>query len=100
MPAWALRDDGIVLAVRVTPRSSREGFTAGTSDHFAARLTAPPVEGAANTALIALVARTFGMPKRHVVLIAGETGRLKRLHIAGDGTLLAKIAASLYEAPP
>lgn len=100
MPAWTLRDDGIVLAVRVTPRSSREGLTAGTSDHFAARLTAPPVEGAANTALIALVARTFGVPKRHVVLIAGETARLKRLHIAGDVTALAKIAASLYGDAP
>ena len=100
MLAWTLRDDGIVLAVRVTPRSSREGFTAGTSDHFAARLTAPPVDGAANTALIALVAKTFGVSKRHVALISGETGRLKRLIVTGDGTSLAKIAASLYEAAP
>ena len=89
-----------MLAVRVTPRSSREGFTAGTSDHFAARLNAPPVEGAANTALIALVAVTFGVSKRHVVLISGETGRLKRLIVTGDGTSLAKIAASLYGDAP
>jgi uncharacterized protein (TIGR00251 family) len=95
-----LRGDGIMLAVRVTPRSSREGLAAGTPDHFAARLAAPPVEGAANAALIALVAKTFGVPKRQVVLIAGETGRLKRLHIAGDATSLAKIAASLYGDAP
>jgi len=38
--------------------------------------------------------------KRQVVLIAGDTGRLKRLHIAGDATVLAKIAASLYGDPP
>jgi uncharacterized protein (TIGR00251 family) len=100
MPAWTPRDDGIMLAVRVTPRAARDGFTAGTTDHFAARLTAPPVEGAANTALIALVAKTFGVPKRHVALISGDTGRLKRLLVTGDGTLLAKIAASLYEAAP
>ena len=100
MPAWTLRDDGIVLAIRVTPRSSREGFTAGTSDHFAARLTAPPVEGAANAALMALVAKTFGVSKRQVALIAGDAGRLKRLHVAGDVTVLAKIAASLYGDAP
>ncbi|MEO9131487.1 MAG: DUF167 domain-containing protein [Sphingomonas sp.] len=96
MPAWTLREDGLDLAVRVTPRSSREGLTAGTPDHFAARLTAPPVEGAANAALIALVAKVFGVSKRQVVLIAGDTARLKRLHISGDVTVLAKIAVSLY----
>jgi len=87
--------DGVRIAVRVTPRSSRDAFGRGTDAHFAARLAAPPVEGAANAALIALVAKTFGVPKRQVALIAGETGRLKRLHIAGDATALAEIAASL-----
>jgi uncharacterized protein (TIGR00251 family) len=92
--------DGVRIAVRVTPRSSRNAFARGTDEHFAARLAAPPVEGAANAALIALVARTFGVSKRQVALIAGDTGRLKRLHIAGDVTLLAKIAASLYGDSP
>jgi uncharacterized protein (TIGR00251 family) len=87
--------DGVRIAVRVTPRSSRDAFGPGTDEHFAARLAAPPVEGAANAALIALVAKTFGVRKRQVALIAGETGRLKRLHIAGDATVLVKIAASL-----
>lgn len=100
MPAWALRPDGIALAVRVTPRASRDILAAGTADHFAARLAAPPVDGAANEALIALVAKTFGVPKRAVALVAGDSARLKRLQISGDGTLLAKIAASLYEAAP
>jgi len=100
VPAWTRREDGLALAVRVTPRAAREGFCAGTPDHFAARLTAAPVEGAANAALVALVARTFGVPRRHVTLVSGDTGRLKRLNVAGDGTLLAKIAASLYEAAP
>ena len=90
--------------MRVTPRSSRDAFGPGTDAHFAARLAAPPVEGAANAALIALVAKTFGVSKRQVALIAGETGRLKRLHIVGDGpgdvTVLAKIAASLYGDAP
>jgi uncharacterized protein (TIGR00251 family) len=82
--------------VRVTPRASRSEFAAGTDQHFAARLAAPPVEGAANTALIELVAKAFGVPKRAVALIAGEKSRLKRLSIAGDSITLAQRAASIY----
>jgi uncharacterized protein (TIGR00251 family) len=95
-----MTEDGVRIAVRVTPRSARDVFGPGTADHFAARLAAPPVEGVANAALIGLVAKTFGVPKRQVVLVAGESARLKRLHIAGDATLLAKIAASLYGDAP
>jgi hypothetical protein len=80
----------------VTPRATRDAFLPGTADHFAARLAAPPVEGAANAALIPLVAKAFGIPKRAVTLIAGDTARLKRLAIAGDPEALAEIAASLY----
>lgn len=94
------RPDGIAIAVRVTPRSSRDRLAAGTDEHFAAWLAAAPVEGAANEALIALVARTFGVPKRDVRLTAGETSRLKRLSISGDATSLAEIAASHYDAAP
>jgi len=100
LPAWAGRPDGVAITVRVTPRSSRDIFAAGTVDHFTARLTAPPVDGAANDALIAVVAKAFGVPKRAVSLLSGDTSRLKRLQISGDAALLAKIAASLYEATP
>lgn len=96
MPAWTARDDGIAIAVRVTPRGGRDALTAGTDDHFAARLAAAPVDGKANAALLGLVAHRFGVPKRAVTLLAGDTARLKRVHVAGDPHALAKIAASLY----
>lgn len=96
MPAWAERDDGIVLAVRVTPRGGRDMLSAGTEAHLIARLAAAPVDGKANASLIVLVAAQFGMPKRAVTLIGGDTARLKRLHIAGDPHMLAKIAADRY----
>jgi uncharacterized protein YggU (UPF0235/DUF167 family) len=86
--------------VRVTPRGGRDGFGAGTDAHFAARLAAAPVEGAANAALIALAARAFGVAKRDVTLISGQTSRLKRLRIDGDPTALAERAASLYGSGP
>jgi uncharacterized protein (TIGR00251 family) len=84
----------------VTPRASREAFGPGTSGHFAARLTAPPVEGAANAALVALVAKSFGVAKREVTIVAGETSRLKRLDIIGDAAALEARAASLYGVEP
>lgn len=90
----------MIIAVRVTPRAAHEAFGPGTPEHFAARLNAPPVEGAANAALIALVARVFGVAKRDVTLVAGETARLKRLRILGNPDALAKIAASHYGAAP
>ncbi|MDE0878266.1 MAG: DUF167 family protein [Sphingomonas bacterium] len=100
MRAWREGADGLTLAIRVTPRGGRDGLEAGTDDHFAARLAAAPVDGKANAALIALVARTFGTARRSVTIVGGDTARLKRLHIAGDTTRLAKIAASLYARGP
>ncbi len=79
----------------MTPRASRDGLAAGAPEHFAARLAAPPVDGAANEALVALVAKIFRTAKRAVSLISGDTSRLKRLRIAGDPTTLADIARSL-----
>lgn len=94
--AWRVVDDGLAIAVRVTPRGGRDALTAGTDEHFAARLAAAPVDGAANAGLVALVAKTFCVPKRAVTIVAGETARLKRLHIAGDVATLAEIASALY----
>lgn len=100
MTAWRTRPDGLEIAVRVTPRGGRDRFGPGADDHFAARLAAPPVDGAANAALLVLIAASFGVPKRAVALVAGDTSRLKRLAIAGDPAALAQRAASLYgEAP-
>ncbi|MDV3458746.1 DUF167 domain-containing protein [Sphingomonas sp. HF-S4] len=86
--------------MRVTPRASRDAFAAGAPEHFAARLAAPPVDGAANDALIPLVAKAFGVPKRAVTLLSGDSARFKRLAIAGDPDALAKIAAGLYGTEP
>ena len=93
--AWRAVGDGLALAVRVTPRGGRDTLVAGTPEHLAARLAAAPVDGAANAALIVLVARRFGVPRRAVRIVAGETARLKRLHVAGDTPALAEIAAGL-----
>jgi uncharacterized protein YggU (UPF0235/DUF167 family) len=96
---WRTTPEGIEIAVRVTPRSSRTELSPGPG-HAVARLNAPPVDGAANEALIELAAAHFGVAKRAVRLIAGDRARLKRVAIAGDAEALAKIAAALYQAEP
>ena len=52
-------------------------------DSLLVRLEAAPVDGAANDALIAFLATTFGVPRRAVGIISGERGRQKRVAIAG-----------------
>lgn len=97
---WTLSGEGIVIAVRVTPRGGRDVLAAGTGDYFSARLAAAPIDGAANAALVALVARHFDVPRRDVALVGGATARLKRLKLSGDPQRLAEAARALYgEAP-
>ncbi|WP_337848435.1 DUF167 family protein [Sphingomonas sp.] len=95
---WQLTPDGLTIAVRATPRAAKAALLPATDTYFAARVAAPPVEGAANTAVVALVAEAFAVPRRAVRLIAGETARIKRLAIAGDPKTLAGIAERLYGA--
>lgn len=75
--------------VRLTPRAGRNalgGLREIDPDQplLLARVAAPPLEGAANTALIALVAKALGVPKSAVTITAGETSRIKALEITGD----------------
>jgi uncharacterized protein YggU (UPF0235/DUF167 family) len=65
---------------------------------LAARVRAAPSEGAANAALLALLAKTLRVPKSALTLVAGESARLKRIHIRGDAVALA--AAMEMQAPP
>lgn len=83
-----------MLTLRVTPRAAREGLSANDA-HIAVRLRAPPVEGAANAALIILLARHFGIAKSAVSLLSGETARIKRVRLTGDPARLAQILEAL-----
>ena len=49
------------------------------------RVNAPPVEGAANDAILDLLAHTLDLPRRAVTLVSGERGRAKRVRIVGLG---------------
>jgi uncharacterized protein (TIGR00251 family) len=64
-------------------------------------VSAPPAEGRANDALIALLAREWELPRRDLTLVAGGKSRHKIVHIAGEPqTLLQRLATALAESPP
>ena len=71
----------LILRIRVQPRSSREAIAGPEGDRLKVRLHAPPVEGEANAALIALIARSCGVARGQVALIRGRRGRDKDLRI-------------------
>jgi uncharacterized protein (TIGR00251 family) len=90
---WSLAADGIVLAVRLTPRGGRDALEGVArlddgSSVLKARVRAAPSDGEANAALLRLIADTLGLARRDVSLVAGDTARRKRIKIAGDRAAL------------
>ena len=71
------------IAVRVIPRSKRDEISGERDGRLLIRLTAPPVEGAANAALCRLVARRAGVPARRVSIVRGQTSRDKIVRVEG-----------------
>jgi uncharacterized protein (TIGR00251 family) len=97
---WRSVVDGIVVTVRLTPKGGRdtiEGIEslADRGSALKVRVLAAAMEGSANAALIALMAKATGVPKRDVSLVAGETARLKRLKIAGAPAALCATLAQI-----
>jgi uncharacterized protein (TIGR00251 family) len=75
---------GAALAVRVIPRSSKNEIAEILNDGtIRIRLTAPPVDGKANEALIAFLAEVLDVPRSRLEIVAGETGRDKLVSILG-----------------
>jgi uncharacterized protein (TIGR00251 family) len=70
------------INVRVIPRSKRNSI-AWTADGLRVHLTAPPVDGAANDALLTLLAQRLGISKRDISLVHGATGRQKIVEVIG-----------------
>jgi uncharacterized protein (TIGR00251 family) len=75
----------VILSVRVTPRAAREGVAGVAEGVLRVRLTAPPVEGRANEALVAFLAKAAGVPRASVAIVAGDRGRNKTVRIEGVG---------------
>ena len=73
----------MILTVRVIPRASKTAISGRRDDAIVVRLAAPPVEGAANDALVEYLAHLFDRPKRNISIVSGLTSRNKRVRIDG-----------------
>lgn len=71
------------LAVWVLPRSSRTGVAGMHGEAVKIRLTAPPVDGAANEELIRFLSDTLDVPRSSVSIVSGESGRSKVIEVDG-----------------
>ena len=93
---------GVRLAIRLTPgahRNALDGIATGPDGGPVLRLRvrAPPVEGAANTALIKFLAETLGLREADVNIRSGRTARLKILHLSGDSPQILERLADWVE---
>jgi uncharacterized protein (TIGR00251 family) len=80
-----------IFTVRVIPRSSKPGIAGTRDDALLVRLKSPPVEGAANSELIDVIAKSFGVARRDITIVAGDRARLKRVAIARIDEARAKV---------
>ena len=92
---WRITPDGLLVAIRLTPRGSRDalGNVETLSDGRAvltAKVRAVPADGEANQALVKLVAKALGVPASRVSIAQGATSRIKMVQVEGDGAALER----------
>jgi uncharacterized protein (TIGR00251 family) len=75
------RVDGVLLLVSVMPNAKRTEVDGLHDGALRVRLAAPPIEGRANEALVAWLAKSLGVPRRCVALLRGDSSRRKQLAI-------------------
>ena len=89
-------EQGVTLDIRVQPRASRDEIVANPEgDQLKVRVTAPPVDSAANKALLKFIAKSLDVPPRTVSLVRGDKNRSKVLLIAD--TNAGSVLASLHK---
>jgi len=85
MSDWSITeaDGSVTFSVRVVPRSSRNQIVGVEGGALKIKLTAPPVEGAANAALIEFIAEWLGVRRSAVSIISGDKARNKLVRVSG-----------------
>jgi len=81
-PGCQWQGSDLVLTIRLQPRAAKNEWVGSHGGAIKIRLTAPPVDGKANQALIEFLADLFGVAKSHVELLSGATGRDKRVRVS------------------
>jgi uncharacterized protein (TIGR00251 family) len=92
-PGWYRWEaDVLILSIRVQPKASSDEIVGPCADALGGeslkvRITAPPVDGKANAHLVKFLAKSFGVAKSRVCVVAGDTGRQKRVQITAPSKL-------------
>ncbi len=97
LPIWlkAAGDQSSLMVIHAQPGASRSEIAGTHGDALKIRIQARPVEGAANAALLAFLAKQLGLPKSSLELVAGETGRAKRVRVPlAAETVLARLVGT------
>jgi len=96
----SIAQDGVRLAVRLTPRSRAERIDGVVDGVLKVAVTAPPAENQANEALLRLLAREWRLPRRDLSIAGGAKSRNKLVRIAGDPPeLMRRISAAITALP-
>ena len=98
LPAWLqVRTDGVVLSLKVQPRASRNEIGDPIGNELKVKVTAPPVDSAANEALERFLAERLGCARNAVQIVRGATSRHKQVLI--EGIPAADILGGLIAGP-
>lgn len=90
-----VRPGGVRFPVRVQPRASRTEVAGTQAGALKVRLQAPPVDGAANEALVDFLAESLGIPRRLVHIVSGATSRSKVVEVTGiDAAAVTRLAGA------
>lgn len=92
-PTWC-RWDGpdLVLRLHVQPGAATDAVLGPHGDRLRVRIQAPPVDGKANARLRAWLAEAFALPRSRIEIVAGHSGRFKRVRVEAPGALPEAIA--------
>ncbi len=86
--------DGCTVTIRLHPGARKNSVTGIHADAVKIALTAPPVDGKANEALIAFLAEALHLPRARIAIVSGLTSRTKLLRITGKSA--AEVSAALF----
>jgi len=89
----SIHDGRLIFKVQVVPRSSRSEVVGEHDGTLRVRVSAPPVEGAANKELTQVLAKAFNVSRSAVSIVSGQNSRLKQVSIEGvSSSILSTLA--------
>lgn len=95
MAYFEKKNGTIILNVRVTPRASKDEIQGIVGDRLKVRIMAPPLEGKANAQLVKFLSRRLKIPRAHIEILSGESGRDKRIRISDPPDDLPAVLLSI-----